>query len=245
MAVLRAYFDASWAGGSPVTAIGGYIGSDETWEAVESEWNEGLKEWGLEDFHLAELPRQIGHEKAGLCAAYFARIISRSKLWGIATGVLDSDFDVFYGRNSKAAPISKYHLAFEMAVELVCEYVISFSAGNKVALFFDDDFKPRDAANAIFEFYQKARKSNNALHTLSIGTRRDWLGLQCADLCAGVWRENTFTEQFPQALPDIVRDISALAKQTMSAYWTLENLNSRGILALRRMAAGIPYQSPQ
>jgi hypothetical protein len=79
MAVLRAYFDVSYSGRTDVTAIGGYIGTDDQWQHAEEAWKDGLAYWGLDDFNLSDLPRIMGHEKSGLCAGYFARIIWESK----------------------------------------------------------------------------------------------------------------------------------------------------------------------
>jgi hypothetical protein len=199
-----------------------------------------LSYWGIEDFHLVDLRNQLGRENGGLCAGSFGRIIHESNLRGIAAGVLDEDFDFFYGRRMRSAPISKYHLCFELVLDLICEDVMDFHPGDAVSIFFDNDVKPPDASLAIFEYFQRARKTENALQSLTIGSRKQFIGLQCADLCAGVWRKQWAEGHFSEAMPNSTRDTGSFGKQTRSIYWTLENLNDHGIVTLKRMAAGIP-----
>ena len=91
--MLRAYFDASFSEPPGVTSIAGYIGSEQQWANVEDVWAENLDLWGLENFHLAELPRWIGHENADLCALSFLRAIEPLNLRSIDAALVDVDWD--------------------------------------------------------------------------------------------------------------------------------------------------------
>lgn len=244
MAVLRAYFDASFSMPPDVTSVGGYIGTEDQWNQTQASWMANLREWGLDYFHLAELPKVLGHEKGGLCAASFASIIKKSNLFGISAGVLNADFEAFWKRPNKIGHLEPYHLALEIAHELVGEYVVGYNPGNQVHIIIDNDKPPSTAPLAIFEYFRSVRSSRNIFSEITIGSQKDFWALQCADLAAGLWRKRWIEGIFEgksKSLTTIATDINSLADQSLSAFWTNETAGGTGLLATRSLVVPLKF----
>jgi hypothetical protein len=63
--LLRAYFDESGVHGRPgVTVIGGFVGSDAAWGAMECRWHEILRNYGIKHFHMSDAVSQEGEFKS-------------------------------------------------------------------------------------------------------------------------------------------------------------------------------------
>jgi hypothetical protein len=62
--MLLAYFDESGIHGRPeVTVIGGFVGSDAAWGAMESRWQDILRNYGIKHFHMTDAVSQEGEFK--------------------------------------------------------------------------------------------------------------------------------------------------------------------------------------
>jgi hypothetical protein len=124
LALLSAYIDASLANQPPrVTVVAGYVAPQDEWVRIEAEWQKGLDEWGLKYFHLAELPHQIGAERAELCERYFAGIIERSRLSAVSAALLNVDWENSdWGRDETARLSTPYEQCLDFALKVVGEF---------------------------------------------------------------------------------------------------------------------------
>lgn len=135
MALLRAYFDASGGGG--LYAVGGFVGREADWIALEKEWRDALQMFGLPDFHLADIVHEFGHERGGECIGYFSRIVGDSKIEGIGSSCNVSDWLPF--SNGKESP---YFYCFESVLKLLQQHLELEMPGDLVAVVVDHDVKP-------------------------------------------------------------------------------------------------------
>lgn len=165
-----------------VFAVGGYVGSEQAWTAVEAEWKEGLKTFELSEFHLADIAQNLGHEMGGLCIMHFSRIIGRSSLRSVGASC-----DVGHWRARDTGYDNPYHFCFSMALHVLREDIRLQFGGEPVALVVDDDVQPHDVTEAVFAAYQN--ESRDTFASLAFGNRRRFLPLQCADLAIGALRK--------------------------------------------------------
>lgn len=221
MALLRAYFDASFTHPIGITSIAGYVGTEDAWAEVEAKWIDNLNLWQIGDFHLSKLPSIMGHAAADDCAVSFATIIGGSGLHGVNAALKDADWDQVSKERFGDRYPHRYHRCLEMLFDVLTAEVQLDLKGEPVAIVIDDDIKPQSAVQAIFDEY-KHRKSQQ-LTTLTFGDRIRNRPLQCADLAAGEWRkqwleniEFSYLQKFRRAYG------SVLAKKTRGAYWSLE-----------------------
>lgn len=62
--LLRAYFDESGVHGRPgVTVIGGFVGRDAVWDAMERRWQDILSNYDIKQFHMSDAQSQEGEFK--------------------------------------------------------------------------------------------------------------------------------------------------------------------------------------
>src|SRR5690349_17038979 len=184
MALLRTYFDASFTDIPGVTAIAGYIGTDAQWAEVEAKWTQNLRYWQLDDFHLANLPHQMGRFKADLCAKSFANIIEPSGLFHLDATLVDADWDnLDRDDEHKEKFPHRYHACLYMLFSTLKDAMRLDFEGDQVAIVLDDDIKPPDAAQAIFNMYKEGGESEFA--ALAFSDRRKCVPLQSADLIVG------------------------------------------------------------
>ncbi|PTE07580.1 hypothetical protein [Mesorhizobium helmanticense] len=185
LALLRAYFDASATDPSKgaVYAVGGFVGREGAWIKAEAEWKEGLRTFQLNEFHLADIIPNLGHEMGGLCILHFSKIVGRSGLRGIGASC-----DIEHWKNRDTGYANPYHFCFSMALNILREDVSLELGGEPVALVVDDDVKPRDVTEGVFAAYQEDT-NGQIFKALAFGNRRTFLPIQCADLAVGALRK--------------------------------------------------------
>ncbi|WP_119390056.1 hypothetical protein [Taklimakanibacter lacteus] len=181
LALLRAYLDASNGGG--IYAVGGFIGRESDWSAVEPIWKEALATFRLgDDFHLAEIVPNLGHEKGSLCILHFSKIMGRSNLHGIGASC-----EIAHWQTRDTGYENPYHFCFSMALNILREEAGLEYDGEPVALVIDDDVQPHDLTEAIFAAYQK--ESGDQFASLTFGSRKRFQPIQCSDLAVGALRK--------------------------------------------------------
>jgi hypothetical protein len=191
MALLKAYFDASFTEPSGITAIGGYVGSEQEWKRVEERWLENLDLWGLEEFHLAPLlagATHLGRANGELCALSFARIIHKSDLHGIGASLRDEDWESAPKNDAFIARMpNKYHSCLDMVLAILDQHMSLELPGELVAIIADSDTTDEAASKALFERRKALTEGRFVSFTFSSKAR--FPVLQCADLYAGEERK--------------------------------------------------------
>jgi hypothetical protein len=234
MAIIRAYFDASFTStsglGSGITTIGGYLGTDDEWVTVEREWLANLALWELREFHLAELlagNTHLGREKGELCALSFARILGNSNLHNIGASVRVEDWNARLKGLSGDFP-DAYHFCFRMMLgELVIHMMNEFPE-DLAAVIADTDNANLFAAKYIFD---KVSEFNSGyLASLTFSRRCNFRMLECADLYAGEERKAWLSSQ-SWVHPDINKLYSfSMTGKGRFSYWaeaTQQGLDER------------------
>jgi len=166
----------------------GYIGTEEQWAKVVSEWAENLRMWGLDDFHLTDLPHKLGHSNAELCVKTFANIIEPSGLRHLDASLVDADWERLERDDEQRKRFPhRYHACLYMLFDVLEDEIRLEFKGQQIAIVLDDDIQPQDAAQAIFNEYKERQSAGFA--ALAFTNRRKCLPLQCADLIVGSFRQ--------------------------------------------------------
>ena len=222
MALLQAYFDASFTDGPGTTSIGGYVGTEEQWIKVEKAWQENLNLWGIEYFHLAELlsgNTSLGREKGELCALSFARIIYEFSLHHLVSSFRDADWADDLKQSSKEYFPESYHICLDMVLKSLSVHMQETFPNDFVAIVMDRDTGHIAAAEKIFWITKQA---NSQLFSLTYADRRRFPLLQCPDLLAGEERKAWLSAQ--GWTRDETRLIYEMARPNIGrgSHWSLE-----------------------
>ena len=187
MALLHSYFDASFTEPKGVTAIGGYLGTEDQWTRVKNEWVENLALWKLKKFHLTELlAGRLNVSDPELCALTFARIMHKSGLHGLHAALRDEDFTA-RDYDSSLFP-GAYHVCLDMLLGNVAEHMWLEFPDDLVAIVMDSDTPQKAAAEAVFE--RQKELSGNQFASFTISSQARCRVLECADLLAGEHRKS-------------------------------------------------------
>lgn len=215
--MLHGYFDASFTAGGGVSVLAGYIADIDTWAAIEEGWTKALDYWGIDDFHLCDLVRQFGHEKAGLMVLNFGRVLMDAPLHGFYVGINDADWD--RAEKDEARHPTRYHKCADLLFNLLTMRMANFHEGERVALVMDRDISQTAAVEALHDEY---KRTSSPFTGITFSNRRETVVLQCADLIAGLVRRDW--EKFGFGETGAARDLLyALSTRANGTFWSLEN----------------------
>lgn len=191
VSLLHAFFDASFnePKGSGFTSIGGFVGPLDAWKTVETAWEENLSYWGIGEFHLASIINVLGREKGALCALSFARIVGQSRLHGIGAALNDVDWN----REKGSQDLDRYFACLGMLFDVLGQHTALEFPGDDVVIVIDRDMSDERKARALYAHHQKLTPQFKGF---TVGDRRTYRALQCADLAAGRWRKAWFESEF-------------------------------------------------
>lgn len=223
MALLRAHFDASFTEPEGVTSIGGYVGTEAQWVAVEVAWAAALDMWGLDEFHLAPLlhgETVLGRAKGEMAALWFARILGESGLHSVGASFRDIDWSPERRTADAAWYPEPYHACLDMVLGSLAEHMRFEFPDDAVVVLVDSDTLEQAAAEAIFERKQALTKGQFV--SFGFSSRARCRSLQCADLYAGAERRMWLEAQSWQ-MPEMPR-LYAIAQgvKGRGSYWSLE-----------------------
>lgn len=136
-----------------MSVLAGYIGEIDTWAAVEQGWKAALDYWQIDDFHLCDLSRKFGHERAALMVLNFGAVLKDAPLYGFYVGIDDADWD--RAEKDPQRHPTRYHKCADLLFGLLKQRMASFHPGEQVALVMDSDVQPADALNAIHQEYKR------------------------------------------------------------------------------------------
>lgn len=122
-----------------ITSIGGYVGTQEAWEEVAVKWEENLRYWRLDEFHLHDLVEKMGHEKGALCALNFGHIVRDSKLQAVGAALNDVDWSA----TKAPGDPEHYYACLGMLLDLLGQHVGLEHPGHDVAIVVDRDMRRR------------------------------------------------------------------------------------------------------
>lgn len=175
--MLHAFFDESGThAGSPVTAIGGFIGSRNQWRAVNRKWR---KTMGEHVFHYKEMRME------GAILSRLSDILANSDLEVIGSGFVGNWERAI---NSGAADWPKrfpscYHLVFEMAAQRMQHISKSHWNGEPISITFSRQDEYAKRAEEVWRTYRGNGMWESIVH-FSYGAPEDLVELQAADMIA-------------------------------------------------------------
>ncbi|MCB1423361.1 MAG: DUF3800 domain-containing protein [Nitratireductor sp.] len=182
LAIVRAYLDASYdVKRSDYYVVAGFAAPSDVWKKIEKEWQEELAIWELDDFHLTDIYRCLGHERGTLCIGSFSNIMRKYKEnygFGIAC-------ELEFWNNTDTGYEHPYHFCLSTAFSVLKTQQSLERDDSDIALIVDQDFSPNETAQAIFDAHKKEYPN---FSTLTFGHRKSIVPLQCADLAAGALR---------------------------------------------------------
>lgn len=187
LAVLRAALDASACHPRWIYAVAGYVAPAEAWDDLTPRWQEAVDYWKIPRFHLTDLPKWLGHEKAALCEKNFSRLISDSELHAIGAAVFTADWEKpDWGEDRTQRFDTAYEQSLWFALNVLAQHCELEFPGQQVAVLLDAD-APEFAINAMF---RKVQETRPCLESVGVGSSHKRKELQCADLAAGFLRRS-------------------------------------------------------
>jgi len=194
MTLLKAYFDESGTHGGSVTAIGGLVGVEAAWTAVESEINETIKlfkDKGVEYFHAAECAAQEGQyagidkERVSYIFMRIAKAIGSNPVVPIMSAVVQQDWDAvakdvgFLKRFPKP-----FDLCFDDIVRQLWEWGAIYAPGEKIVPMFGYQKEYQSRMNDAVASYGSEKWYKEVLGPISFGHMDQVVPLQAADFIA-------------------------------------------------------------
>jgi hypothetical protein len=235
MAVIRAAFDASMDRPCGITSVAGYIGDAHAWQDVEERWLNRLNVARLDRFRLTDVLFEFGLVAGLQCAEEFARILASSQLRFINAYMLDTDWALL-DKDTDYSHIypRREHACLDMLLGVLAEEARLEFKGEPIAVAFDNDYGNTKMAARVYEAW-RARTGHPGFQVISfIAGEQPWdfVPLQCADLVAGVVRQDPFSKDLLRASSertldaiDMASPVAAVARMAMSkgrgAMWSL------------------------
>lgn len=188
-AMIAAYFDESGTHDSSlVFVVAGLVSTPASWECLTKEWQQALSDEGVEEFHASECATGHGNfsERAGWSKdrrnAFYKRMTGIAARWATGrtwTAVIMNDYRQVF---NEGLP---YALGAMGCASRICHY--SKGLGGKPFVPYAFEQGGKDSGEILNEFAKlRARERSNLyrMGPLTIGTRREFLPLQAADLHA-------------------------------------------------------------
>lgn len=192
--LLKAFFDETGIhDGSPITGIGGFVGTADAWDQLEPKWSAVLAEFadkGVMWFHMSEAVAQRGQfariDKPLLSylIAQLAQRLGEFPLTGFFSAVITDDWDVIKDAEFLKRFPNPVDLCFENLVQHLWKWGRNDPGGETIVPMFaySRDFSPRMAE--IGRLYGAHDWYRNVLGALVFDHPQRVIGLQAADLLA-------------------------------------------------------------
>jgi Protein of unknown function (DUF3800) len=191
LTVLRAYLDESGVHrSSSVTAIAGFVGTDDDWDDVTKQWKQRLDRWSIPDFHYDEFINrkcaweQLEREIRDPIRKFLAASLHNSPLTPVSFVYKGKwSENIIFKLNKERLPTA-YSFCFE-SIMIVIERIARQKYSNtsaEVMLARQDEYQ--DRALEIFNLYRENDKLINIIDPIIFGPAKNVTPLQCADMLA-------------------------------------------------------------
>ena len=248
MALLQAFFDESGTDGkSPVVAIAGYVGTEDDWVKVESNWLEALRRYGVRVFHMTHFMAQRGEfslmdtPRRESMLTELTDALHCGSLTAISVAVDAAAYPHATTEQFRTFFPKPYDLCFNDVIRKVDFWSEAYTQGREVGLVFASHPGHDDRSRQNWERYKHVK----TIGGLQFNHPDKVPALQCADMLVNrlfaVWKtldmkaDGTGTV----AIEPILKDITALDITDDSVEWTL-----MGEAALRKRVANTNWHDP-
>lgn len=192
--LLKAYFDdAGTHGHSEVVTLGGLVGTEAAWTALEEDWQAVIdiyRQYGVTAFRAYDcevgegdfqcIQKPIRDAISGKFASITAKHNELRPIWSsVIRDAWDQEADQLFVERYN----SPFGLCFEWCVQQVSNWSTKYGGGSPIALIFSEQNDFQERMLEVFSFYLGA-KHHAPLRTLTFGSYRDLQPLQAADQLA-------------------------------------------------------------
>jgi hypothetical protein len=250
----RAFFDASRTQRqSGAYVIGGYVGTEALWTALEAEWQANLKYWEITDFHLTDCLAKRGQfsrldtHKSELCALSFGQILKDANPVVVWSGLLDEEWSALAPSPAfRARYPTPYQFLFHDILWQLGAWRHQHARGEMVAPVFDVDADPR-SVRPILDSVRSSPLYEDLVAGVTFGSRRVFVPLQAADIIAGEMQRHWFEREYPaddDAFPGFRNLLLfAVPRGSVGGLWTPATLQ-RAMDTFDRIGDPFSWSSP-
>lgn len=141
----------------------------------------------MKRFRMSKLTRCIGNDRANDCINTFKKIIEVSELQAVGAALYEPDWrKPDWGNDTTVRLQSPYQQALESALQLISIHSQGQFGSHSVSIVCCKD----DKNSSIESIYNDKKMKDPRFQSLSITTSDRCVGLQCADLGAGLLRRS-------------------------------------------------------
>lgn len=206
MALLRVFLDESGThGDSKITAIGGLLGTKDTWQSVENQWLAALDvlaDVGVTWYRSSDCDGGFGQfenipiEVRFALANSLARVLADHKLLPVWAAVVNEDWDKTVTDPNFLRSFPKpLHLCFSHCAQRLAEGSAKLAGGSSVGVVYAEQPEFEDSFKDAWDAYRRNKRTAR-LSSFSTASSKDCPSLQAADLIAYEmnrdWREREY-----------------------------------------------------
>ncbi|MPY74311.1 MAG: DUF3800 domain-containing protein [Alphaproteobacteria bacterium] len=201
LALLRAYFDETGIhDGALVTAIGGFVATQDAWSELETEWVKLIDEFasrGVRQFHMTDFLAQKGEFERmdGPLRNYMltriSELLASADVRGIFSAVVCDDWVSTVRDAEFLSQFPKpFFLCFEDVTRQLWEWSGKYAGGEPVAPMFAHQPEYHDRMAAVGQYLANTDWYPRFLVSITFGTPDRFIPLQAADFAAFSVRED-------------------------------------------------------
>lgn len=199
--LVTVYIDESGTHDSPLMTMAGLVGRLGQWATFDAKWKAMLAKDGIEFYHAKKMIhgqdqfRGWSQARKEASAKQVNKIIQRHSQFGFTLVLKDDEYRDHYQmpgvvRPRKLRLDSRYGLCFRMCLAIVPDLVRQTWSDHEIDLHFvlESGHKNYGDAERVFHEVKEDNQPNisNLLRTISSGSKREFPGLQGADVPAHV-----------------------------------------------------------
>jgi hypothetical protein len=194
MAIMKAFFDETGTHkASPITGIGGFVGSAKSWSVLEPKWQSVLNEFkdkGVDWFHMSEAAARTGQFKLidapgiDYLIGQLARHLGEQDLTAFFSAVLTDHWAVIQDPQFLARFPTALDLCFENLVQHLWKWGAANAVGEKIVPMFAYSREFSQRQGKLLDLYGVHDWYRQVLGPIAFGYPQDVIPLQAADLLA-------------------------------------------------------------
>jgi hypothetical protein len=229
--IIQAYMDETGIhDGAPITAVAGYLASEEMWRKFSEEWTAVLREFGVRVFHATDYENFKGGfkgwtlEKKVRFAECLFPILPANTWIGLGYAVVNQDYeDALQGHERlKAMLSSPYMLCFQGIIERLARPFQGNPTRDRLAFFFENNDFEREAF--LCWDWLKRQTFGEKLVSITFGSKNDFVPCQAADALAYETYKALDNQRFGKGRTRKSLEVMQSTNNTRILFWDRENL---------------------
>ncbi|MBI1213418.1 MAG: hypothetical protein GC190_18300 [Alphaproteobacteria bacterium] len=231
-ALFRVFLDESGThSASPITAIGGFIGSLAAWQSLEVRWSNALADCGgaaafrsydcqTGEGHFESIPQPI---RLALVKRLAHVIADTEELLPVWSAVVNEDWDQTVSPKFRESFPEPIYLAFSEVAMRIASWSQTHGSGAPVALVYSEQEEFKEHIREIWDAYKREAPGAN-LNSFTTASYLKLIPLQAADLFAYEMNQEWQHREYgkfgePPPLTIYERHPMHIIRQKMSVHW--------------------------